>query len=67
MTTLTKLKLQNEKKVCLRNITKRTKKEREKKAATKICQEIDKKGRQNRPVQGENTKISAIKALKIRK
>ena len=48
-------------------ITKRTKKEREKKAATKICQEIDKKGRQNRPVQGENTEISAIKALKIRK
>ena len=48
-------------------ITKRTKKEREKKAATKICQEIDKKGRQNRPVQGENTKISAIKVLKIRK
>ena len=44
-------------------------KERKKKreAATKRCQETEKKGRENRRLQSKNTEISARKALKMRK
>ena len=47
MTTLTKTKLQNDEKGCLRNTAKRTKNKKERQAATKRCQEIDIKGREN--------------------
>ena len=69
MTTLTKIKLQNDERWCWRNTAKRIKKKkRRRQAATKRCQETDKKGREKLvAAQGENTEISARKALKIRK
>ena len=66
MTTLTKIKLQNDEKGCWGNTAKRTTK-RERQAATKRCQKIDKKrAEKSAAAQGENTEISAGKALKIR-
>ena len=52
MTTLTKRKLENDERGCWRNTTKRTTKKKERQAATKRCQEIDKKGRENRRLHG---------------
>ena len=72
MINLSKIKLQNDERGCLRNTAKRRKKKKERKkerqAATKRCQEIAKKGvGKSAAAQNEKTEVSAKKALKIRK
>ena len=71
MINLSKIKLQNDERGCLRNTAKRRKKKERKKerqAATKRCQEIAKKGvGKSAAAQSEKTEVSAKKALKIRK
>ena len=71
MINLSKIKLQNDERGCLRNTAKRRKKKErknERQAATKRCQEIAKKGvGKSAAAQSEKTEVSAKKALKIRK